>query len=75
MAASAKTGTRAVGAGFCSVGYRQAWPGEANSLNIKGIETTHFWAQIPVINNCARCACAVRARPELTRAPDSLPQT
>ncbi len=58
VAAGAKTGTRMTGASFCKVGYRQSWPGEAQSLNLKGIESTHFWSQLPVINNCARPANA-----------------
>lgn len=32
------------GSNFCKVGYRQQWPGENSSLNIKGIEQVHFWA-------------------------------
>jgi hypothetical protein len=40
-----------VGARFCKVGYRQSWPGEFVSANIKNIDSTHFWAQLPVINN------------------------
>ena len=39
------------GAGFCKVGYRQSWPGESSSNNIKNIDSTHFWAEVPVINN------------------------
>ena len=45
VAASLKAGKPASGAAFCNVGNRQQWPGEFASNNIKGIESTHFWAQ------------------------------
>ena len=52
IAANSKaSSTPLPGAGFCKVGYRQSWPGESSSNSIKNIDTTHFWSQVPVINN------------------------
>ena len=56
IAANSKTGEAPLpGAGFCKVGFRQSWPGESSSNSIKNIDTTHFWQEVPVINNY--CAC------------------
>ena len=69
IAANSKTGTPPLpGAAFCKVGFRQSWPGEFASGSIKNIDTTHFWQQVPVINNyCASYAfCFVLRRAALT---------
>ena len=42
-AAAAAAGKKWPGSNFCKVGYRQQWPGEFSSLNVKGIEQVHFW--------------------------------
>jgi len=42
-AAALAAGKKWPGSNFCKVGYRQQWPGENSSLNIKGIEQAHFW--------------------------------
>ena len=69
IAANNKTGTPPLpGSGFCKVGYRQSWPGESSSNSIKNIDTTHFWAQVPVINNYRACPCASFGRPAADRA-------
>ena len=46
-----KAGKQWPGGGFCRAGQRQEWPGEFASLSNKSIETVHFWAQLPVVNN------------------------
>lgn len=52
IAANTKTGTPPLpGAAFCKAGYRQSWPGESSSMSIKNIDSTHFWAQLPIVNN------------------------
>ena len=42
-AAALAAGRSWPGSSFCKVGYRQQWPGEFSSLNVKGIEQQHFW--------------------------------
>jgi hypothetical protein len=74
IAANTKTGEAALpGAAFCKVGFRQSWPGESSSNSIKNIDTTHFWQQVPVINNyCASVrlgsACPQPHSPNVPRA-------
>ena len=78
IAANTKTGEAPLpGAAFCKVGYRQSWPGESSSNSIKNIDTTHFWQQVPVINNYraftrGACAASQRALTATDRAVTSL---
>ena len=66
IAANSKTGEAPLpGAAFCKVGYRQSWPGESSSNSIKNIDTTHFWQQVPVINNYCASARLGSARMRL----------
>jgi hypothetical protein len=58
LAPPSAAGKKWQGSNFCKVGYRQQWPGEFSSLNVKGIQQVHFWAVRACDEVVALCACA-----------------